>query len=140
MLLGPLADADPKLDNADRMEVLVGHDPAGTSKMNGLHWRQLLQEGGFNKFDYKDDELNFLHYGQVIPPNYDLGNIKVPIYLFAGTSDRLADPTDFHNMLPKFTNSPKVWYKEYNAGHCTFLWGLDMSYLNDVLNVLEDKV
>lgn len=31
MLLGPIADSDPKLDNADRMEVMAGHDPAGTS-------------------------------------------------------------------------------------------------------------
>lgn len=37
--LGPIADTDPKVDNYKRMDVLVGHDPAGTSLMNMEHWK-----------------------------------------------------------------------------------------------------
>lgn len=37
--LGPIADADPLLDNASRMDVLVGHDPGGTSLWNMGHWQ-----------------------------------------------------------------------------------------------------
>lgn len=36
--LGPIADADPKLDNSSRMDAIMGHDPAGTSLMNMHHW------------------------------------------------------------------------------------------------------
>lgn len=36
--LGPIADADPELDNAERMDVILGHEPGGTSLMNMHHW------------------------------------------------------------------------------------------------------
>jgi hypothetical protein len=34
-----LADGDPSLDNDKRMDVLIGHDPAGTSIWNVRHWK-----------------------------------------------------------------------------------------------------
>ena len=38
--IGQVCDADPKLDNYERFDVLAGHDPSGTSVMNMDHWRQ----------------------------------------------------------------------------------------------------
>jgi gastric triacylglycerol lipase len=37
-------DADPSLDNYDRYDVLVGHDPSGTSVQNMAHWKQILDK------------------------------------------------------------------------------------------------
>lgn len=34
-------DADPKQDNYYRYDVLAGHDPAGTSVTNMIHWKQM---------------------------------------------------------------------------------------------------
>lgn len=31
------------------------------------------------------------------------------------------------------------WAKEYNYGHCTFMWGNTMAHMKDVLDILEDK-
>lgn len=39
------SDADPKLDNYQRYDVLLGHDPSGTSAKNMYHWRQQLLTG-----------------------------------------------------------------------------------------------
>jgi len=40
------------------------------------------------------DQKNIWKYGQTIPPNYNIENIKVPIGVFSGTKDPLADPED----------------------------------------------
>lgn len=36
--LGPICEADPKVDDAKRMDVMIGHEPGGTSLMNLNHW------------------------------------------------------------------------------------------------------
>ncbi len=89
-----IADGDPSLDNYERYDVLIGHDPSGTSVLNMAHWKQLFDSGKFEAFDYGTAKLNELHYGQPYPPVFDLSKIRVPVRLFAGTSDLLADPTD----------------------------------------------
>ena len=37
--LGPVSEADPRVDNAERMDVMIGHEPGGTSLMNFNHWQ-----------------------------------------------------------------------------------------------------
>lgn len=91
-VIGQICDADPELDNYDRYDVLVGHDPSGTSLMNMEHWKQSFDHGTFQAYDYGSDKENTAHYGQAMPPTWDLKNIRVPIRLFAGTTDELADP------------------------------------------------
>jgi len=53
-----ICDADPTLDNYERYDVLVGHDPSGTSVMNMVHWKQLFDHGNFMAFDYGSAKLN----------------------------------------------------------------------------------
>jgi hypothetical protein len=55
-LIASLTNADPKLDNYDRYDVLAGHDPAGTSVLNMRHWKQFVMTGEYKKFDYGKDE------------------------------------------------------------------------------------
>ena len=45
-------DGDPSLDNYERYDVIVGHDPSGSSLMNLNHWAQLHANKYFNAFDY----------------------------------------------------------------------------------------
>lgn len=52
-------------------------------------------------------------------------NIRVPVRLFAGSSDLLADITDVNQMWFELNPAYKEFYKVYNAGHCTFIWGRD---------------
>ena len=37
--LGLVSEADPRVDNTERMDVIVGHEPGGTSLMNVNHWQ-----------------------------------------------------------------------------------------------------
>ena len=93
-ILAQLMDADPSLDNYNRYDVLIGHDPSGTSVMNMAHWKQLLDKGKFQAYDYGSIKENNAHYGQPYPPLWDLSSIRQPMRLFAGSSDELADLTD----------------------------------------------
>ena len=44
-------DADPSLDNYERYDVLVGHDPSGTSVQNMAHWKQMLDKKKFIAYE-----------------------------------------------------------------------------------------
>ena len=55
--------------------------------------------------------------------------------MFVGNVDKLADPEDAL-WAYKEIGTPVVFYKEYNAGHLTFMIGKDMSYFNDVMALL----
>jgi len=50
--LGQICDADPSLDNYERSDVVVGHEPSGTSVMNMEHWKQLYDWGAFQAYNY----------------------------------------------------------------------------------------
>lgn len=96
-------DADPSLDNYDRYDVLVGHDPSGTSVLNMAHWKQILDTRKFEAYDYGSAKENTAHYGQPYPPVWDLARIRQPIRLFAGSSDELADITDVNFLWDSLT-------------------------------------
>lgn len=57
----------------------------------------------------------------------------------SGSSDRLADPIDVAQMVKDLTNA-KVWFKEYDAGHLTFLWGKKMDHMIDVIEILKNNI
>ena len=61
---------------------------------------------------------------QTTPPAYDPTNIDVPIALFSGTSDWLADPRDVTRLLPEL--SEVVFHKTIQTWeHLDFTWGMD---------------
>jgi hypothetical protein len=119
---------------------LVGHDPSGTSVMNMAHWKQVFDNGKFQAYDYGSAKENQAHYGQSSPPEYNLGNIRVPVRLFAGTSDLLADLTDVQFLWKSLNPSVQNFFRVYNSGHLTFLMGVDVSpWMNDVFKMLEQQ-
>lgn len=132
-----IMDGDPTLDNYERYDVLIGHDPSGTSVMNMEHWKQLLDHGTFQSFDYGSTRENIAHYGQPYPPAWDLSKIRVPIRLFAGSSDLLADLTDVNYLWNSLSKEVQQFYKVYNAGHLTFIWGINVNaWMNDVFDMI----
>lgn len=136
-ILAQVMDADPSVDNYQRYDVLVGHDPAGTSVQNMEHWKQILDTKKFQAFDYGSAKQNNIHYGQPYPPSWDLGNIQVKMRLFAGNSDLLADLTDVNFLWNSLKTEVKEFLRVYNAGHCTFMWGIDVvPWMTDVQNML----
>jgi hypothetical protein len=57
--------------------------------------------------------------------------------LFAGNSDLLADLTDVNFLWNSLKTEVKEFLRVYNAGHCTFMWGIDVvPWMTDVQNML----
>jgi len=56
--------------------------------------------------------------------------VQVPVALFSGGQDDLADPTDVAVMMADLPSNLIV-YKNYQAdySHLDFVWGLDAQYL-----------
>jgi len=105
--------------------------------MNMEHWKQAYDGKQFKAYDYGSASSNNAHYGQSTPPVWDLKRVRVPIRLFAGASDELGDPTDVSWLWNSLPASAQAFYKTYNSGHATFLWGRDVSpWMNDLFRML----
>jgi len=115
--------------NKTRLQVYVSETPAGTSVKNIAHWGQCVRSNTFQMYDYGCGILtceNMKIYGQRTPPRYNLSLLQLPISLFYGGDDTLADPTD---VLQLIRDIPKKWL--YNAkftktyAHLDYTWGVD---------------
>ncbi|XP_004440045.1 PREDICTED: gastric triacylglycerol lipase isoform X1 [Ceratotherium simum simum] len=132
---------DNKNLNMSRLDVYVSHNPAGTSVQNMLHWTQAIESGKFQGFDWGSPIQNMMHYNQPTPPSYNLTDMTVPIAVWSGGNDWLADPQDVDLLLPKL---PNLIYQRkippYN--HLDFIWAMDapQEVYNEIISMMkEDK-
>ncbi len=51
----------------------------------------------------------------------------------------MSPPEDIELTKSKFANSDQVWVKIYHAGHCSFMWGKEMLYYDDLFDILEGR-
>jgi len=56
------------------------------------------------------DKKNMAAYGEPEPPEYDVSNIRVPVAMFVGSEDQLADPVDSKMLAKKLRTL--VHYRE----------------------------
>ncbi|EAS07417.1 ab-hydrolase associated lipase region protein (macronuclear) [Tetrahymena thermophila SB210] len=133
---GLVGSIDPMLDQNDRYDVISAHIPSGTSLKNMMHFHQLISTYEFKRFDY-GPEKNMKYYGQKTAPFYDLSKINIPVALFLGTEDRLAVKEDVLRLKRELSNASELYFQEIHSGHTSFMWGKDMSYFEEVFNLLE---
>ncbi|NXM84604.1 LICH hydrolase, partial [Oenanthe oenanthe] len=118
-----IAGGSVKNINTSRVDMYVGHSPAGTSVQNMFHWRQLAFTEQFQAYDYGSKE-NMKKYNQTAPPVYKIEEIKIPTAVWSGGQDTFADPKDMARLLPRITNL--IYHENVPAwGHLDFIWGLD---------------
>ena len=115
----------------------MNHEPNGCGVKALMHYTQNLKEARFQV--WAPDYHTFLDIGNkrttdLIPIS---GISSVPIAMFVGNVDKLADPTDAM-WAYQTIGSPVVHYEEIDGGHLTFVIGKDMSYFSDsVLPLIE---
>jgi pimeloyl-ACP methyl ester carboxylesterase len=131
-------------DNEARYDIFLDHIPAGSSLQSLQHYKQLaIQETpAFQKFNWGMDG-NMEHYGQPYPPDWDLGNIDVPVYMYVGIDDDLGDTLDNEHLKTQLKTLQ--FYKEYPLfDHSTFLWGGPnlqyMAFLEDLFTNLKSNM
>uniref|UniRef100_A0AAG5CNI9 Lipase n=1 Tax=Anopheles atroparvus TaxID=41427 RepID=A0AAG5CNI9_ANOAO len=94
---------NPKMVDMVAMQVLTGHDPAGASVKQLMHFAQLHRSGKFRQYDY-GRRNNTERYSHWKPPAYNLSAITAPVTIFYARNDWLIDPRDalrFARLLPK---------------------------------------
>ena len=127
------------LDDDDRFAVYMGHEPNGASVKAMLHYAQNMREDRFQEFS--DDYTDFFNRKEkrttdLIP----LESIsEVPIAIFTGTQDPLADLTDSRWLRDTLSADVLVHYEEVAAGHLTFMVGKDMTYFTEGVMGLLNK-
>ncbi|KFV65218.1 Lysosomal acid lipase/cholesteryl ester hydrolase, partial [Dryobates pubescens] len=110
--------------NTSRMDIYVGHEPAGTSVQNIIHWHQVqMHTDKFQALDYGCKE-NMKKYNQSTPPEYKIEKISIPTAVWSAGRDKFADPKDMARLLPRITNL--IYHEHFPSwGHLDFVWGLD---------------
>ncbi|KAL0482573.1 triacylglycerol lipase [Acrasis kona] len=106
----------------EALKILTAHEPSPTSVVNMAHWSQLVRSGKFEAFDY-GPEKNLCMYGSVTPEEYDLTTVKVPVAIFYGDKDYLANVTDIEEFLVKKLPNVIHLEKVINFKHNDFVWG-----------------
>eukprot|EP00420_Gonyaulax_spinifera_P004112 CAMPEP_0197924096 /NCGR_PEP_ID=MMETSP1439-20131203/95080_1 /TAXON_ID=66791 /ORGANISM="Gonyaulax spinifera, Strain CCMP409" /LENGTH=396 /DNA_ID=CAMNT_0043546497 /DNA_START=31 /DNA_END=1221 /DNA_ORIENTATION=- len=127
--------------NSTRLPVFFSFAPASTSTKNIAHFAQMTRTGRFAMYDYMSKSLNKKHYNSTESPDYSLSNISVPVALFSGASDAMADPLDVKHMKSLLPASKVVKEVEIPGySHLDFIWGEDANVLlyPQVLQVISD--
>ncbi|KAF3426646.1 hypothetical protein E2986_10919 [Frieseomelitta varia] len=122
--------------NTDLLPLIPQYDPAGASVRQFAHYGQLIHSGKFQKFDY-GVVGNIKKYGQKNPPDYNLGNVKLPVYLYYGANDMFVDVQDLHQLYKSLPNVQK--FLSDNFAHLDFVWGkhVDTWVYNKVLDLMK---
>ncbi|XP_034249892.1 lipase 1-like [Thrips palmi] len=70
----------------ENLQLIMHHFPAGTSIRQMQHYAQCINSGRFAQYDYGKDRNQDL-YGQDLPPEYNLTNIRTPTYIVYAVGD-----------------------------------------------------
>ena len=103
--------------------------PSGSCFRQIHHYHQLLNNGGFRKFDH-GPEINKEKYGQDTPPDYDLQKIKgCNIILVCGTNDLMASTLDYTWLRDELKPNNNIDFWEYELGHTSLVTPLDKTHI-----------
>ncbi|XP_067671210.1 lysosomal acid lipase/cholesteryl ester hydrolase-like [Haliotis asinina] len=119
-----LGGFDYKVLNMSRVPVYIAHNPAGTSVQNMIHFAQGVNTDKFMMFDFGSAGANMEHYGQATPPLYHPEQMEVPVVLFSGGMDFLADPTDVTWLRSRLTRTVADHVIPHWE-HLDFIWAVD---------------
>lgn len=123
------------VDEFSTKNIVIQNVPSGAGYGSLVHYAQLIENAKFTRYDH-GPYLNQKKYGQYEAPEYALDKIDMPIGIFYGKYDRLADPTDV-NILKRMVEKNLVNFTEYPLGHLSFAIAKDMTWFsNDVVNLV----
>ncbi|KAL7741321.1 hypothetical protein ACLKA6_013765 [Drosophila palustris] len=116
------------------------HFVAGSSTKSVEHYAQLVEKGGFFKFDYGNPTVNYRKYGSYNPPQYKLANINCKVALYYSVNDQLTSFKDVQRLrkkLPNVVHDELLAYKKFN--HLDFTVAIDVKKLlyDSMFQVME---
>nr|CAI5859535.1 unnamed protein product [Callosobruchus analis] len=124
--------------NTTFLPVIMYSTPAGTSTKNLEHFHTLITSGKFIQFDYGRAK-NLEKYNSVMPPEYNLSRISIPITLYTSHNDYLSSVKDVVTLSQSLKNSVirKIKYKRFT--HLDYLVAKDVDRLlnNELIDYMN---
>lgn len=113
--------------NTTLIPTILRHEPAGSSTKTYLHYvQEINNDGKFQQYDY-GPQGNMIKYGNSTPPEYNLGNIKRPVYLMYAQNDIFSSSVDVERLSRKLSNLVGLYkVPREGFGHLDFLFGTDV--------------
>lgn len=112
--------------NTTLIPTIIKHEPAGASTKTYLHYvQEIRNEGKFQQYDY-GPQGNMIQYGNATPPEYNLTNIKRPVYLMYAQNDIFSSAIDVERVSKKLSNLVGMYKVPRDGfGHLDYLFGKD---------------
>lgn len=98
--------------------------PVGGSVKQIMHYFQGYMSQKFRQYDY-GPELNWLYYGQLEPPEYNLKNVTTPTIIYYAENDYIVSVKDMWTLIRRLGHIKaihKLPHKYWN--HFDFICGL----------------
>merc|ERR1712060_589941 len=119
------------VDNFERFTVFMSNEPSGQSYRTFVYYAQMMNDGRYSLYDYGKRQNNKI-YGTDDAPLVPIEDLSIPVALFSGDLDRLADPLDVEFISTKLGDKV-VFQKEYHLDHFSFAIAKDMSFFDDAV-------
>ncbi|CAL7942702.1 unnamed protein product [Xylocopa violacea] len=134
-LIAGLGDKD---FNTTLLPVIGQYDPAGASTRQLVHYGQSINTGKFRQYDY-GLLGNLKKYGKIHPPDYDLANVKIPVYIYYSTNDALVNAQDTHELYNALPNAQMFLVMSKYFTHLDFVWGkhANVWVYNQILSLMD---
>jgi len=119
-------------------EDFIIHFPDSASIYTLFHYSQNISEMRFGAYDWQSIEENSRHYGQPLPPAYNLAKMEVPTVIFSAVRDTVSPLSEQHNIKAALPNV--VDTREVDLTHIGFLWGKNANKLvyQPILTMLSE--
>ena len=101
--------------------------------------RHFLQSARSKRTTYYDygTEGNIEAYGTETPPDIPFENINIPVAMYYGSEDDIADQVDADWFEDRIGDNV-LFHNVYYMSHHAFFMGVDTSYLDDVLETYQN--
>lgn len=76
-----------------RLGVFLKDFPSGNGYQNIVYYAQDVDYSNWKRFNYGEED-NVQKYGTLEPPLVPIQDLSIPVGIFSGSYDKLADPTD----------------------------------------------
>lgn len=111
------------------LPVKLAHTPAGCAVRQLVHFGQNIVEKTFQRYDHGAIR-NLLEYGSATPPNYNLSQLKAPVYLHYSQQDPFVYPEDMERLYTELGGPvTKVLVPDPTFSHADFMWGINAKEL-----------
>ena len=95
----------------------------------------MINDGRYSLYDY-GKRKNKQIYGTDEAPLVPIENLNIPVGLFSGDLDHLADAVDVAFISNKLGDNV-VFQKQYHLDHFSFAIAKDMSFFDDAIKLLD---